>query len=60
MLHVPFYRLDEIRDKIVASRELHVNLCESVPYAIAFIDETVVNSNRPEHYRGDYYQEYQE
>mgnify|MGYP001812313683 CR=1 FL=1 len=40
--------------------QLDIDLRERISDAIAFVDESVVNTDRPDHYRGNYAQENQE
>lgn len=44
----------------MSTRQLNIDLSERVPDAIALIDESVVYTDRPEHYRGNHDQENQE
>jgi len=39
---------------------LHVNLRKPVSDAVAFVNQAVVNTDAPEHNRGDNTEEYQE
>ena len=60
MFHVPFYRLYEVGDQVMAPSELDIDLGEPVSNAIAFVDETVVNTDRPENYCSYNDEKYQE
>ena len=60
MFHVTFDSFDQIWNQVMAPCELHVNLGERITNAIAFIDEAVVNPDRPENYRGNNAEEDQE
>ncbi len=53
VFHVSLNGFDEIRDQVVAARQLHVDLCERVTNPVALVDQPVVDADRPEHYRGD-------
>src|SRR5688572_3990040 len=46
--HVPFDGLDEVRNQVVAARQLDIDLRESVTHAVARVDEVVVNRDRVE------------
>jgi hypothetical protein len=60
MLHVALDGFDEIGDQVVAARQLNVDLREGIPDAVALVDQPVVNTDRPEHYRGNDREENQE
>ena len=60
MFDVTLYGLDKIWNQVVATSQLHIDLSKSISNAIAFIDKSVVNTDRPENYCGNYAQEYQE
>ena len=53
-------RLHQVGNQVVAPGQLYVNLGESVLDAVAFVNETVVNTDAPEHNRCEYCQEYKE
>ncbi len=57
MLHVTFNGFDEIRNQVIATGQLHIDLCESVLDAIAKIDEGVVDTNCVEDYQDNYREE---
>ena len=53
--HVAFDGLDQIRNQVVAARELHVDLRESVTHAVARAHEIVVHRDRvPDEAREDH------
>lgn len=60
MFDVTLDGFDEVRNEVVSSGQLDIDLCKPVSDAISFIDESVVNTDRPENYRGNYAQENQE
>ena len=51
--HVALRRLDEIRNEVIASLELHVDLRERVAEPVAHGDEAVVRRDHPDDERGD-------
>lgn len=48
VLHVGLHCLDQIRDQVVATGQLHVDLGEGVAITIAAGDKAVVDADRPE------------
>ena len=49
MRRVALHRLDEVRDEVVAPRQLDVDLTPRLLHEIALPDETVVRHDRAEH-----------
>ena len=46
MFHVAFDGFDEIRNQVVASRQLYVNLREGISDAISLANQAVVDADR--------------
>jgi len=60
VLHVALDGFDEVRDQVVAPRELHIDLGECVLYPVSLVDQPVVNADPPEHNRDNDREENQE
>lgn len=60
MLHVTFDSFDEIRNQVIATRQLYIDLGEGIPDAISEIDESVVNTHCVQDYRDNYREENEE
>jgi hypothetical protein len=57
MGHIGLCGFDEVRDQVVAPRQLNVDLCEGILVAVPKTDEPVVDAERDER-EGD--QDYEE
>ncbi len=57
MLHVAFDGFNEIRNQVIATSQLNIDLSESILDAIAKIYESVVDANCVEDYRDNYREE---
>ena len=60
VLHVAFDGFHKVRDEVMTPGELDVNLRKCVSDTVAFVDQSVVNTNCPEHNCGDDAEKYQE
>ena len=59
MFHVTFDGLDEVGNQVVATGQLDVDLGEAVSDAVALVDQSVVNTDCPEHHGDNDREEYQ-
>ena len=48
VLHVALGGLDQVRDQVVATLQLHVDLRERILVAVARGDETIVDADQPQ------------
>ena len=49
MFHVAFDGFNQVRNQVVAARQLHINLCKRIADTIALIDKAVVYADRPKY-----------
>jgi len=58
MLHISFDSFHKVRDKVVSSGQLHVNLGEGIFDTISQIDQTIVDADSVHDYGGNQCEEY--